>query len=656
MRRLPLSAWLALLTVALVLAVVGALAPAAFALLGRLADENARVRVELAALGAVEALEREAEDAATGARLLAERPTLVRLVATGQRAELADFLERFRRTGGHDGCAVFEDGDLVAAAPADLLWRELVNAAPEGPSLGTALPGEEAPLARATAPVAQVPGASVLVIRRLGASVAGRLTEQVGLPVEILAVPPAGRGRGDDAYRTVLPADAARTAWVEVILPRSQVAATVAPLRRAFGWVALGASAAAVAAGVFAGRRLARPLRSLRRTAERIGRGDLGTPVPAAAGAELSALAATMEEMRQRLRDVTAELRLREAEAQALLGGIVEGVFAVDDERRIRYLNPQGAILLGVTAEEAIGRFCGDVLRPARGVGERRPCEERCPIVHARSRGASRAVEHLELASGRRTVVINSSPPAGPRQVQVMRDETETEAARRSRDAVLANVSHELKTPLSAQLASLELLRDGLTSLDAAAAGELVGSLERSTLRLTRLIDNLLESVRIETGQAGLRRLPVALAEVVAEAVAMTLPLFEQRRQRLEVVLPPTLPVVTGDAGQLTQVFVNLLANAQKFAPDASTVWIGGSGSGGSAVLWVEDAGPGVPASMSRSIFDRFHRAGGEREGMGLGLWIAKAIVERHGGGISVASSSAGGARFTLTFPAAEAA
>src|SRR5262249_48489670 len=152
--------------------------------------------------------------------------------------------------------------------------------------------------------------------------------------------------------------------------------------------------------------------------------------------------------MRTRLLRLTAELHHRSAEAEAILTGIVEGVFSVDRERRIRYLNPQAAALLGVRAEEAIGRFCGDLLNP-QGAGGVRPCEDRCPILHARFRGSSRATEDLLLRSGaRRSVVITSAPPAhdrdggaagadgpvGVQQFQLIRDETEVEATRRLRD------------------------------------------------------------------------------------------------------------------------------------------------------------------------------------------------------------------------------
>ena len=102
--------------------------------------------------------------------------------------------------------------------------------------------------------------------------------------------------------------------------------------------------------------------------------------------------------------------------------------------------------------------------------------------------------------------------------MQVIRDETELEGVRRARDSVLANISHEFRTPLAAQLASIELLREGLDTMSREQQKELVLSLERGTLRLTRLIDNLLESVRIESGQLGIRHQSVSLAEVVEDA------------------------------------------------------------------------------------------------------------------------------------------
>src|SRR5207248_1317407 len=142
--------------------------------------------------------------------------------------------------------------------------------------------------------------------------------------------------------------------------------------------------------------------------------------------------------------------------------------------------------------------------------------------------------------------------------------------------------------------------------------------------------DNLLESVRIEAGQDTIRHSPVALDEVIEEALDMTRPLMDQRGQVVTVELPYPLPAIRGDVGRLTQVFVNLLANANKFAPAGSTIRIGGRVAPAAVTLWVEDQGPGLPPLADESLFGRFVRAPAEepeQSGMGLGLWIVKSIV-----------------------------
>src|SRR5690606_37148708 len=173
------------------------------------------------------------------------------------------------------------------------------------------------------------------------------------------------------------------------------------------------------------------------------------------------------------------------------------------------------------------------------------------------------------------TTIITSAAPVDELQVQVIRDETELEGVRRARDSVLANISHEFRTPLAAQLASIELLREGLDSMPPEQQKELVLWLECGAVRLTRLIDNLLESVHIEAGRLAIRRQSIAIEEVVQDADALIGALMQQRRQRLELEIPEDVPLVDGDGPRLTQVFVNLLANASKFAPEDSVVRVG---------------------------------------------------------------------------------
>jgi signal transduction histidine kinase len=187
-----------------------------------------------------------------------------------------------------------------------------------------------------------------------------------------------------------------------------------------------------------------------------------------------------------------------------------------------------------------------------------------------------------------------------------------------------------------------------------AAQRELIANLERGVLRLMRLIDNLLESVRIEAGQLSIRQQTVELSEVVADAHDLIAPLLLQRQLRLEVDGQGIAALVRGDAQRLGQVFVNLLANAAKFSPEHSTIHIGGQRLGAQIEVWVEDEGQGVPAGSSGAIFERFQR-GAETEpdapGLGLGLWIVKSIIERHGGSIRVERTAAQRTRFTLVLP-----
>jgi signal transduction histidine kinase len=650
MRRTRLSTLLIGVNAGLVLLAVVCVVFASMGLLRRLADEQALARVDLAGKAALEAVERSEEDIRTSARLLGERPTVGRLLREGDAAGLAAFLERFRGTSRLTGCAVFIGGRRFAHA-------------------GT-LDGR----LTATAPVTFYPGATASVALALDGSFVEGVSRQVGLPVTIVSARDA-RDRTDDpryvlrdqvlstgrpassrldeagAYVSILPISGA---LVETALPTEPIASSLGDLVRTLLYLSLWVALLATAAGWLISRRLARPVQALTAAAARIGRGDLSTPTPRAPGAELGTLSATMEETRLRLLRLTSELRRRQAEGEAILTGIVEGVFSVDRDRRIRYLNPQAAALLGIRTEDAIGRFCGDVLNAVLPDGSR-PCYEHCPILHARFRGATRATETLLLADGsRRAVVVTSSPAVEDHQFQVMRDETDVEAARRLRDSVLANISHEFRTPLSAQLASLELLLDRIQKQGSDPETEaLVLSLERGTLRLTQLIDNLLESVRIEAGQDSIRRRPVALDEVVEEAVEMTSPLMVQRGQRLRVDLPYPLPVLEGDAPRLTQVFVNLLANANKYAPAGSEIRVGGELNGAAVSLWVEDEGPGLSEGAP---FDRFVRGGAtepEQSGMGLGLWIVKSIVERHGGTVE-ARREGSGTRMRVTLPLGE--
>jgi signal transduction histidine kinase len=684
-RRIRLGTLLASVNVLLLVVAVSGVAFLAVHLLQQLADEQALARVSQAASSAQKAIDGTGDDLLISAQVLAERPTLSRYVATRDTASLSTYLDQYRVSSHLDGVAVLEGGAVLVASGAALSWQAPRISAGQSSTRfleRTRIGGPLALGALAASP--SQPAVTIGVGILLTDTFANALSAQVTLPVHVLdrqaaladpsdprAAPrqralvagtlATARLDGLSLYVAVLPLRAPNgdiAGVIETTLPARGIAASVEQLVRTLLVLALVLAVVSAAVSFLVGRHLGAPLRRLTLASGRIGAGDLMTPVSPAAGAEIGELASGLEDMRLRLLRLTGNLTRQQAEESAILTGIAEGVFTVDHERRIRYLNPQAASLLGVAPADAIGRFCGDVLNP-QPVNGARPCEEHCPIIHARAQGGARATEHLRLASGaRRSLVVTSaaaSEDAEQRQVQVLRDETDVEVAQRLRDAVLANISHEFKTPLAAQLASIELLLDQLPDLTLEETSELISALQRGTLRLTQLIDNLLESVRIEAGKDAARQHSVRLEAVIEEAVELTRPLLAQREQRIDIALPDALPAVRGDAPRLTQVFVNLLANANKFAPAKSVVRIGGSVTSDAITLWVEDEGPGLPEVTGEALFERFVRVSSAEPaqgGMGLGLWIVKSIIERHGGSVETRPADGGGTRIGVTLPA----
>jgi PAS domain-containing protein len=388
--RTGLGWWLIAIQTAIVLLVGGGIAWYASGMLHQLADEQGKARVQLAATTAREDLRRIGEEAHATARALADRPTLQRLLAEGQNEALPPFLRHWCDVGNVDACAVLSGKSVVAVSGPPLDWQQVVTASAEqGGTFMTLSATEHVPLLGARAALSDS-GLTVYVVRLLDARLAHTLSEQVGAQINLIdyraytggavnAFTPLYSAALADGHSAVLRIDsqelyAASTpvfassgeamALIEARLPASAVDAPTRHLVRKLLIAALVLGALAVLAGVLLGELVAGPVRALTAAARRLSAGDFSASIPPGGAAEVGVLAHPMEEMRRSLIELTSTLRRSEAEAQAVLGGIVEGVYAVDKNRIIRYLNPQAAKLLGVAAADAVGRFCGDVLKP----------------------------------------------------------------------------------------------------------------------------------------------------------------------------------------------------------------------------------------------------------------------------------------------------
>jgi two-component system sensor histidine kinase BaeS len=231
------------------------------------------------------------------------------------------------------------------------------------------------------------------------------------------------------------------------------------------------------------------------------------------------------------------------------------------------------------------------------------------------------------------------------------------ERADATRRQLLADVSHELMTPLAAIRGYVETLAMSNVSLDDATRGRYLGIVTEEAERLEQIIGDLLDLARLEGGGGEIKRQPVTVAALCERVRRRHGAALQARGIALETQLEGDL-TVEGDASRLEQALQNLVANAARHTPAGGRVALGASRQGDDIALTVDDTGPGVPADHLPHIFNRFYKADVSRagttvpSGSGLGLSIVQAIVSRHGGRVTAANRAEGGARFEIRLPA----
>jgi len=282
-----------------------------------------------------------------------------------------------------------------------------------------------------------------------------------------------------------------------------------------------------------------------------------------------------------------------------------------------------------------------------------------------RQRDGDREIDHWALFrdGGRHAyenaLLCKSEAADGAREVQRQRDlqlqaaNTQLSAADLRKDEFLATLSHELRNPLAPMRSALDVLKIKHGNDDDA---RVIGAFDRQLRHLTRLVDDLMEVSRITQNRMQLRRAPVDMAALVRGAVHDMAPVMTAARHTLRLALPEAPLTVDGDATRLAQVVINLLGNAAKYTPDGGLIDVELAGQAGYAELRVRDNGIGIPAGALGTIFQLFTQLEPGREracgGLGIGLALARGIVELHGGEILVESDGPGrGSQFTLRLP-----
>ena len=274
----------------------------------------------------------------------------------------------------------------------------------------------------------------------------------------------------------------------------------------------------------------------------------------------------------------------------------------------------------------------------------------------AQAREEQRLVEGAEMdipegGALAATAVPLSEPPGTV--VLTLRDVTEQRALDRTRRELVANVSHELKTPVAAIRGFLELMEDD--SMPPEARREFVGLMSAEAARLQRLVDEQLQLARLDSGGLPLEVEDMDLASLVRTAARPRAVLAGREGLDMRVHADEPVPMA-GDPARLEQVLLILLDNATRHTPAGGTITVDARVQGGDALMTVTDTGEGIPPEAIGSVFDRFYRADAarardDRRGAGLGLAIARGIVRAHGGDIEVRSEPGQGAVFTVRVP-----
>ena len=584
--------------------------------------------------------------------VLSQRPTLRRLLAEDDRVALTDFLDGFRAQSDIDWILVCDSLQTARASSGEPIDAALCNLDSD---TGYRL-SDDRPVLTARAMVAENGTDSVVAGRWIDVSFLETLVNASGLeqsvidpirrrrligtwPMSATDVPatdgagkswPTGAqrlhdstGAQFDAAYTRLGQGAAPDLWLESALPISE---RLTAERRIL--VLLGSStllAALVLIGVAAAtaRSVSQPLTDALRHSQ-----DAATAAQAERIAALEWL-------------------------DALIQSIIEGVIMTDAQGVVRFWSTGAERILALPAAQATGAPLHQLLISADG--SRFPeatllaNPDRTQFLELRTR--SDATITVSVGATR----VSRPASEGSLNAYIIRNVTEEEAHSRLRSYFLSSISHEFRTPLSTLIASLELLVSDENPLKPEEIRQVLRPAYLSVVGLQTLVDNLLTSSTIEAGYFALHLDDVDLGMILADAVRVVQPMLERRQQQLVVELPAIHSIVRGDAARLTQVLINLLANAAKYSPDRASIEATITRKRPVTVrVAVADEGPGVARSEREEIFHRFvrhHENEREQYGVGLGLYVAKTTIMAHGGCIGVDDRPGAGSIFWFELP-----
>ncbi len=406
--------------------------------------------------------------------------------------------------------------------------------------------------------------------------------------------------------------------------------------------------------GAFFARRVTRRLLELTDFVDQIGAPGSSSNgrrmAPAGAG-EVGNLVRSANRMAVELENRNRAVQREMFQQGAILASMADGVLAVDGDQRVVLINDTAQEMLPFVSAAPRGEFLWDVLHQPDVLAVVGTCveeQERARLRAVLSKGPGGAQRILEL----RASPLVKAPDGGC--VLLIQDRTELERLERVRRDFVANVSHELKTPLTSVRGYLETVRDD-PELPLELRTRFLDKSIKNADRLAAIIGDLLALARAEGGAEGANAETLELDRLARSVVADASALAAEAGIQLELDAPAVVHV-KGDRVALSSALVNLVENAIKYSPSDTRVRVHVSRLMGMAKFTVEDQGPGISEQQLERIFERFYRVDEDRSrelgGTGLGLSIVRHVALAHRGQVRVESSLGAGSRFTLELPA----
>ena len=364
----------------------------------------------------------------------------------------------------------------------------------------------------------------------------------------------------------------------------------------------------------------------------------------------LGQLGNQLNRMAQTLGEKFDRLAKSLAESEALLGGMEEGVLILDLNGRIKKINGAMEAVLAHAFPSDTGKHYLEVFRDPE-------LNELIQSTLADKKGHRGNLSPLGQPG--RNFQVQSSLVQYPENggegvIVVFHDITDLKRLERIRQDFVANVSHEMRTPLTAVKGFVEALRDGGLQ-NPSQAEQFLRIIERHVERMNKIVSDLLLLSEMESPDRSLKKEPLFFPGLISAAVDALHSLAEGKRQTLQVRIDGDPPPIQGDSQKIHQVLVNLLHNAISYTPEEGSIILEAGAAPGGAEISISDNGIGIPPEDIPRIFERFYRVDKARSrdqgGTGLGLSIVKHIVEAHGGQVRVESKPGKGSRFTVFLP-----